>query len=251
MGFEIEQYARRDSWLNRWDARWKLSAVAVFVFCVAALDRRGAALAAAGAGAVMLAGAGLPVSLVWRRFWPLHLLLLPCFLIIPFTAPGPHVHFAGFALSAEGLRQAFLLYLRAIAIICASMALVYSTPINTLLRAAERMRLPNALTQVALLTYRYLFSLTWEWNNVRNALRTRGFQNQTSLRTYRTLANVIGITLIRSLERTDRIYNAMRCRGYRGTARGLETFETRAADAAAFAAVSLGSIGLVAWCHWI
>lgn len=216
--------------MHRWDARWKIIAIMVFILATAMLQHLGAAGASLLVSITMLACLRLPARVIIKRMASVNLLLLPCFLIIPFTTPGRTVTYAGVTFSAEGLWLALLFYVRALAIVYASMALIYSTPMTLLLRAAGALKIPHPFIQVALLTYRYLFSLGWEWSNIRNALRTRGFQNQTALRSYKVLANVIGITLIRSLERTDRIYHAMRCRGYEGTIRTLVRFHTQPSD---------------------
>lgn len=151
-----------------------------------------------------------------KRITQIHLIFIPCFFILPFTAAGDLQTVYGIHFSWEGIWLATLFYIRAVSVIAVSMALIYSTPITTLFHAAERLMIPSVIVQIALLTYRYLFSLSWEWNNVRNALKSRGFINKASMRVYKTYANVIAASLVRSLERTDRVHNAMKCRGYQG-----------------------------------
>ncbi|MGC9329431.1 MAG: energy-coupling factor transporter transmembrane component T family protein, partial [Candidatus Hinthialibacter sp.] len=83
-----------------------------------------------------------------------------------------------------------------------------------------------------LLTYRYVFTLANELTNMRWALISRGFQRRLNRAAYQTLANMVGITLIRSFERTDRIYRAMQCRGYQGSIHTLHRFDVQPADIA-------------------
>lgn len=47
-------------------------------------------------------------------------------------------------------------------------------------------------------------------------MRVRGFRKQTDLATLRAVANFLGMLLVRSFERTERVFDAMRARGYRG-----------------------------------
>jgi len=214
---EIERIARLDSLIHRWDARWKLVAFALFVLAAAAVDHPWIALLALGISCAALLPCGLPFRLVLRRMAVVHFFLIPCVVILSLTAPGDPVRIGFVTWSHQGMVLASTLYLRALAIVTASLVLIYSTPMNTLLRAGERLRIPNVLIQIALLTYRYLFTLGWELDRIRLALVTRGFRYRTSRQTYRTLANVVGVMLVHSLERADRVYRAMQCRGYSGS----------------------------------
>ncbi len=249
MNLNIEQYTRIDSPLKRWDARWKLVSIAVFIFAVTTVQSPWTALIALCFALLALSAGRLPFSVVARRLGEIHLLLIPCFFILPFTVGGETFTMFGFSPSREGFELATILYLRAVAIVTASMAALFSTPMTRLLHAAEKLRAPRILIQIALLTYRYVFSLYDEFNTVRWALVTRGFRNRTSRRAYRILANVVGMSLVRSLERTDRIYRAMQCRGYTGNLRTLERFETRSSDLGKSLLCILASLALL-WMDW-
>jgi cobalt/nickel transport system permease protein len=230
MKAEIEHYARQDSLIHRWDARWKLASLIIIIFTMAAVRRTEVALASLIISAALLMLCRLPFSLVMRRMWTLHIFLVPCFIILPFTTSGNPVSIGPVSISMDGTVFALTLYFRALAIVLASIALLYSTSMSLLLRAAERLYAPRVLIQVTLLTYRYIFTLANELTTMRWALATRGFHSRMDWRTYRTLANMVGMTLVRSLERTDRIYRAMQCRGYNGSMKTLHQFATRPSD---------------------
>jgi cobalt/nickel transport system permease protein len=90
--------------------------------------------------------------------------------------------------------------------------------------------LPRVLIQIGLLTYRYLFTLSHELNwHALGAAHTGDFV-AAPMGVPTGLANMAGMTLVRSLERTDRIYRAMLCRGYTGSLASLQTFSTRPLD---------------------
>src|SRR5690606_32216786 len=72
------------------------------------------------------------------------------------------------------------------------------------------------LTHVALLTHRYVATFGQDLTRIRWALAARGFRARTDLSTSRTLATAAGTLLLRSLDRTERVEQAMRCRGYGG-----------------------------------
>jgi cobalt/nickel transport system permease protein len=242
---EIERYASRDSGLSRWDARWKIVSFLVLIMVTAVMRHWFSSLLLLFFSYGLFLSGSLPIRLIVKRLGEVHLLLLPCFVILPFTVPGEMMDVGAFSISQRGLEVALLYYLRAVAIVTASLSLIYSTPIPQLLRALEQLRVPRILIQITLLAYRYIFTLKWEVNRVRWALTTRGFSNRARLRSYQVWANAIGLLLVRSLERTDRVYRAMLCRGYRGRMVTLEAFSTQRDDVVK----SMLCIS-VTWCIW-
>jgi cobalt/nickel transport system permease protein len=227
---EAELYARRRSWLHHWDARCKTVTLTLLVIGLVTLDSvRAAALGAVGA-LILLGSGGLPPGLVLRRLVTAQALLLPCLIFLPFTVPGQLLALGRFQASVEGTRLAVLLNLRALAILTLAFAVVYSTPMVVLLRALQALGFPPRVVDVTLLTYRYLFTLSWELTRMRWALAVRGFHNRSGLPAYRALAHVIGVTLVRSLERTDRVRQALHTRGFQGRLRTLREFRAGPAD---------------------
>jgi cobalt/nickel transport system permease protein len=150
--------------------------------------------------------------------------------------------------------MAGMMYLRALAILSVAMAVVYSTPMMVLLRALQCLLVPRALVAIALLAYRYLFTLSWEFTRLRWALATRGFGNRGVRAGYRILANVVGVSLVRSFERTERIQQAMYCRGYTGNLHTLHRFTGRFSDQAKSIVCVLFATGLLVldrgWFPW-
>jgi cobalt/nickel transport system permease protein len=225
MKAEAELYARGSSPLHAWDARWKLVALGVLAFVLASLDVVWTALMGIAVAVGSLLLARLPWRLVGARLAVAQVLLLPCVIILPFSFGGASVSVGALTLSQEGLRWAALFYCRALAIIALGIALVYSTPMVVLLRALQSLRLPRVLVEIALLTYRYLFTLAAEGMRMRWALVTRGFGARSFRTSYRPLANGIGMALVRSVERTERIQQAMYCRGFQGRLHTLQRFD--------------------------
>jgi cobalt/nickel transport system permease protein len=230
MRAEVEFFAHRRSPLQAWDARWKIASLAVWTAAAVSLHSVPVAALSAGLAATLLWTGRLPWRVLLARLAAAQVLLLPCLLVLPFTFPGERVQIGPVAVSAEGLRVAALLYLRALAALALALAVVYSTPMISLLRALQSLRLPRALVEISLLTYRYLFSLWWELTRMRWALATRGFGGWSASARIRPLASVIGVSLVRSVERTERIHQAMRCRGFAGRLHGARRFEAGPAD---------------------
>jgi cobalt/nickel transport system permease protein len=230
MRAEAELYARGDSPLHRWDARWKTVTLSVVVAVLVSLGSVRAGLAGVLAALALLACGRLPLGLVLRRLLAAQALLLPCLVILPFTVPGQPMAWGPIRATQEGLELALLLNLRALGILTIGFAVVYSTPMVVWLRAVQALGFPRRLVEITLMTYRYLFTLGWELTRMRWALAVRGFRNRPTRATWRTLAQVVGVTLLRSLERTERVRQALACRGFQGRLRTLHEFRAGPTD---------------------
>jgi cobalt/nickel transport system permease protein len=57
--------------------------------------------------------------------------------------------------------------------------------------------------------------------------------------------------LVRGYERSERVGQAMRCRGFDGRFRSLVSFQTRRADIAAFVLVVVGTVGICLLDVWL
>ncbi|PLX83738.1 MAG: cobalt ECF transporter T component CbiQ [Desulfuromonas sp.] len=90
-----------------------------------------------------------------------------------------------------------------------------STPLPELMRAARFFRCPPVLVELALIMYRYIFLLLEEGGRIRGAQKARlgytGFRN--ALRSGGILG---GMLVLRTYDRAENSFAAMRCRGYRG-----------------------------------
>jgi cobalt/nickel transport system permease protein len=245
MRAEVELYARRSSPLHGWDARYKLVGLGLLAVVLATVDSLWVAALGLASALGFLLMARLPGGLVLARLGAAQVILLPCLVILPFTFGGEKVMLGGISVSLEGARVAALFYLRALGIMTLGIAVIYSTPMVVLLRAAQGLRLPRRLVEIALLAYRYVFTLASEWARVRWALAARGFTVRGRRRTYRPLANVIAMSLVRSAERTERIQQAMSCRGFQGRLHTLQSFEAGPADW--LKAVACAGVALALW----
>jgi len=94
-----------------------------------------------------------------------------------------------------------------------------TTPLPELMRAARFFRCPPVLVELALIMYRYIFLLLEEGERIRGAQRARlGFVDfRTGLRSSGTLG---GMLVLRTYDRAERSFAAMRCRGYSGALTG-------------------------------
>jgi cobalt/nickel transport system permease protein len=101
--------------------------------------------------------------------------------------------------------------------------------------------------QMVLLSHRYLHVFRHEAERMAAGMRVRGFRKRTDLETLRAVANFLGMLFVRSFERTERVFDAMRARGYRGRFPPPAKLRMQKADIAlAFAWLAIGA-ALVAY----
>jgi cobalt/nickel transport system permease protein len=101
------------------------------------------------------------------------------------------------------------------------------------------------LVQLFFFTYRYIHTIHSEYIRLNNALKIRGFKPQTNLHTYKTYAHLVGMMLVRSYDRSKRVYDAMLCRGFKGKFWTLNHFVAKKADFAAGIVMISCIMGLV------
>jgi len=239
----------RPSPIQRFDPRWKLAALLCAALAFAFLRTAWPAL-------VALAGSLLLVGLARVRWdWFLGRLgtavtMYFLFLIwLPFVIEEgqPTLNLGIVALSLPGLERLVVLSAKLASMISLMLVMLATTPLHQTLKAARALWLPRLLVFLMLMTYRYVFLLIDEFARLRIALRVRGFRNRANLHSYRTIGQVAGTLLVRSHERSERVAQAMKSRGFDGEFRTLVDFRTTAGDVLGFAAIVSFAAGLIVW----
>ncbi|GAA0588472.1 cobalt ECF transporter T component CbiQ [Caenispirillum bisanense] len=232
--------------LRRIDPRMRLVAAAVFAFSTVALHEFRSLGVALAAAALLAAWARLPAAETARRVLAVDGFIVLTLIMLPFTTPGETlVTLWGFDASRQGLEHALRIALKANAVILALLALVGTLPETTLGHALARLRVPEKLVQLFLMTVRYIEVLHQEYGRLRTAMKARGFRPRTDRHTLTSLGYLIGMLLVRSLERSERVMAAMKCRGYTGRFPLLDDLRSRPADWLFLAALTAACLALL------
>lgn len=238
------------SFVHRLDPRVRLLAAAAFSIVVA-LATRFQVLLPAGFGALLLAAlAGLPSGAMVRRIMVVNGLILLLWFFLPFTVSGrTWFHMGPLAVTREGILYATRITLKSNAIVLILIVLVSTMPVYTLGRAMRSLRVPRKLVQLLFFTYRYVHVILREYQRLSTAARIRGFQPRTNLHTYRTYALLLGMLLVKSYERAERVRAAMLCRGFQGRFYDLADLEIRTGDIvmAGFLGLGIATLALLEW----
>lgn len=246
-----EPLARGDSPVHTLDPRGKLLACLALSFVAALAAGPGAPLVILAAGLVLTILAAPPWRVVLSRLVTVNVFIVFLWLALPLTAPGaPWRRILGLPVSREGVVLAGLITLKANALFFCLLALVSTTPAPALARAMRAVRIPDKFSFLFLFTYRYLHVMAEEYGRLITAARLRGFVPATDMRTYRCYAAMVGMVLVKSFDRSQRVYQAMLLRGFTGTFPSLTRFSPGRGDCVfvmAILAVLGGALGLDCW----
>ncbi|MFO7556192.1 MAG: cobalt ECF transporter T component CbiQ [Desulfobacterales bacterium] len=211
------------SLFHRWDVRCKIATILVYSFVIASLKHLPPALAAIGISLLILVIARASFSRVVLRLLAITGFVSMFLVIMPFSAP---VHngdtvlvFNGMerlGFNLRGLRLAATIAAKAVAIALLMEPLLSTAPLPVTLHGLSRLGAPEIIGQMVLLSYRYLHVFRHEARRMVSGMRVRGFRRRTNLAALRAVGNFIGMLFVRSFERTERVFDAMRARGYRG-----------------------------------
>ncbi len=227
-----DQYRPEETLVHRLDARVKVILTLLFILTVS--------LTPFGAFATYVAlFALIMTTALLARIEPTYLLkrsvvALPFALAavtLPFTVPGQVLLtlpiLGGITVSAEGIIRFVSIVIKSWLSLQMAIILVTVTAFPAILWALRALRIPPPLIAIVSLMYRYLFVLLDE---AMRLLRARAARSATQDGTRsggsliwrgQVAGRMAGSLMLRSFERSERIYNAMLARGYQGQLLGL------------------------------
>ena len=203
------------------DPRVRILATVAFAIVVVTLHDLAVLGIAVACAAVAALAARLPLAPTLRRAAAMDGFIVVMLVMLPFTVAGaPFLMIGPLTASWEGLWQAIAIGLKANAIMLLLLALVGTMPPAVLGHTLRRLGVPAVLIHLLFFTIRYVEVLHREYQRMRLAMKARAFRPRSDLHTWRSLGYLIGMLLVRSLERAERILAAMKCRGFDGGADG-------------------------------
>ena len=229
------------------DPRARLLATVAFAVAVASLKDIGPVAAALGVaiGAALLSG--LTPGLLVRRLVILEGFMVVLLCTLPFTMPGRSVLSLGpFDVSAEGLRLASVIALKAGAVVVAILSQLGTLEPVRLGHGLAQLGVSRKLVALLLLTVRYVSVFEGEYARLRRAMQARGFVLRSSRHTWRSLGWLVGMLLVRSNDRAHRVLQAMKCRGFSGRFHVIADLRFRLADAVYLGLAALATGGILA-----
>uniref|UniRef100_A0A832A2B1 Cobalt ECF transporter T component CbiQ n=1 Tax=Desulfacinum infernum TaxID=35837 RepID=A0A832A2B1_9BACT len=254
---ELDAAGSGSSFFHRWDPRCKIFSLVFFSFVVVSLNHGFGLFAGLAVAAGSLVVAGTPLRAAARRLSAMSGFLLMLLFIMPLTVPFHEgdrrivlegVPFVPF--NARGFVLAARICAKAVIVALLMEPLLKTAPFSVTMAAVQRLGVPVVLCQMILLMYRYVFVFRHEMQRMWVGMTVRGFRSRSGWDTLGHLGCFVGMLFVRSMERTQRVYEAMLCRGYTGVFPSTVQFCATPRDWA-WAALWVGTaVGLFALDRW-
>ncbi len=228
---QITSQERRETWLSSFDPRTRLlTAIALSVLLALSMNFPVFYFSLI-AGLILWTSSELKSSILLKRVLILNFFILVLFVTVPWNVHGIKLFsVCGFGYSKVGFLKCIAIALRSNAILLVCSALLAGIDPVTLGHALRQLYVPKKLAVLLLLTVRYLEVLSRESSQLRNAMRARAFRLKNRLHCYRSIASFAGMLLVKSYDRSERVMQAMKCRGFRGEFHLAKTFSFKFRD---------------------
>lgn len=229
--FDIDEYAYLKSPFHNFDPRAKLICILILMVSIVILNDIIFLLIGLGIAIIFVLLSKIPIIFILKRLKWVVLFIFAVLIVLPFSVGSSSIfHFFFLTIYNEGLRLAVTIAIKALTVILLLFPMVATMKFVTFIKALEKLRLPNKLVQIITFTYRYIFVLLNELKRTILSIETRCYRKSTWIYKFRALSNAVGMLLVRSYERGQRIHNSMIARGYTGKIKTLDKFQMQSLD---------------------
>ncbi len=221
-----EPFAIGNSRIHKIDPGLRVIFAIALSFVIALSENFYVLMAGLFVGLALVFMASLDAKQVLKRLAVVFWFLILIWLFLPITFEGRILYSSGpFAITLPGIILSAKITIKSIAILLIFMALIASMSIVTLGHTLNRLGFSKKLVHLLLMTYRYIFVIEDEYKRLWTAIKIRGFRPKTNIHSYKTYAYLIGMLFVRASVRGERVYQAMKCRGFKGKFYTLDNFE--------------------------
>ena len=216
MRLALDKYAYLVSPIHRWEQRSKLVALLALIFAFAFVQQLVLLPAMIAVTIILYKLSRLPLAFLLNRLRYPGCFIAAVVLFLPFVAGDTVIFsFGWLTLRQEGCLSGLLIVTRFICILTVSLVLFGTASFLSTIKAMRALGLSDVIVDMMLLSYRYLEELGEMLTTMQRAMKLRGFQPKgLNYQTLSLMAELIGSLLVRSYERSQRVYQAMILRGY-------------------------------------
>ena len=199
------------------DPRTRILAALVLVAAFVSLQTFTARFAALGLAVLLVAAARIEPRAIVHRLAHLEGFMILLLVMLPLTVPGePLASLGPLAISGRGVERAFGIVLTVNAAALCVLALVGTLEPVRLGRAMAALGVSERFVRLFMFVVRYHGIFGAEIRRQYDSMRARGFRAGLRRHAFRSYGNLAGMILVRSIERAERVDEAMRCRGFSG-----------------------------------
>ncbi|UUX91955.1 cobalt ECF transporter T component CbiQ [Methanoplanus endosymbiosus] len=228
---DIDKYADMDSPIHRIEPRIKVISFGILIVSAVFAGSIRAASLFLILSVLILIISRLPLRFILGRVKIICVFLVPILLLMPLTVPGTPIFTVGFMiLSKEGLDFAVLVSVRSVAAIILVITMLGTQRFDTTLKALSMLYVPGIIIQMLLFTYRYIYVMIDEFMNIWCSMQAKGYRFRFNSHGLSMIGNLIGMLLIKSYERAERVYQAMIGKGYTGKPVSFSSFKITGTD---------------------
>lgn len=214
----------RRSPISRLDPAFRLATAFTFAVLAALLTSWWALLSSAVIVILLVIIARALTTATWRRLGALNGFVVFLIVSMPLSMPGaPLLQAGSLQWSLDGLIAALAIGAKANLIILTTSALLCNMEPSDLVHALYRLRTPSKLAFAFYFCVRYLEIAHVQYHKLRNAMKLRAYRANFSRKSLRSMGYMIGALFVLSIDRADRILEAMKCRGFDGKLYSLST----------------------------
>ncbi|MDP3480501.1 MAG: cobalt ECF transporter T component CbiQ [Desulfoprunum sp.] len=229
--------------IHRLDPRIKVLTAALFVICVVSFDKYViAAMLPFALFLITIMGlGGIPAIYVMKKLALASPFAIMIGIFNPLLDQQIILHLGSMAVSG-GWISFLSIVLRFCLTVTAMLVLIATTGFNSVCMALEKLGMPKIFAVQLLMLYRYIFVLIAEGQRMYRARAIRSFQKRRM--DMKTFTHLVGQLLLRTIDRGQRIHQAMLCRGFDGTIRTRQTLRFTLRDLLVFCVCGILLIGM-------
>jgi len=228
---DIDRYADLDSPVHRIEPRTKIISFGILIVAAVFAVNIPSSLFFLALAALILLASRLPLRFIVRRTRVIAVFVIPIIVLMPLTVPGTPIFSIGpLLVSEEGLSLGLLIAIRSVAAILLVITLLGTQRFDTTLKALSLLYVPGIIVQMLLFTYRYIYVMIDEFLRIWSSMRSKGYRFRFSRHGLAMIGNLIGMLLVKSYERAERVYLAMIAKGYTGKPISFSSFKVTMPD---------------------
>ncbi len=216
MKFALDEYANLNSLIHQWDVRHKLIGLITLMFAFATVNSWYLIPLMLLVTLMLYTISKLPLSFLASRLRYPGFFLFGVIILLPFLSGQTIIWQLGFlTIRQEGCLAVILIVSRFFAIMTIGLILFGTSSFLTTVKGMRSLGISPIITDMLMLSYRYIFELSHQLNMMLKATKLRGFQrSKISWINLSVYAALTGSLLVRSYQQAERVYQAMLLRGY-------------------------------------
>ncbi len=199
-------YLDKDTFIQRWDPRTKIVTCISLVFLISAVKNPKNIVLIC----LFLLGIVLFMGLEFKDLIKRTSLLFPFLIFMGI----PILFGQGIPISNERKEIVILLAFKSLSSLYLMFIMFFTQPMWEFLGALSFLKIPNSVMSIIFLSWRYVFILGNRLRDMFKGLYSRGFKLKFSKATFNVMGQIVGGMLIKSIDTSDTVYNAMLLRGF-------------------------------------